>query len=199
MSQGKRRVGLFGGAFDPPHWAHVALAQAALEQLALDELRIVPTGNAWHKSRALSPAVDRLAMTRLAFAGVPGVVIDDRELHRTGASYTIDTVLALRAEQPGADLFLLMGSDQWAAFTTWHRWQELAQLVRLCVAERPDLARTDTVTTVPIQWLRLPAMPLSATAIREQISGQRSGQDWTSLVPEPVARYISEHRLYVQR
>ena len=73
-----RRVGLFGGAFDPPHCAHVAIARAALDQLALDELRIIPTGVAWHKSRSLSPAADRLAMVRLAFADLPGIVIDER-------------------------------------------------------------------------------------------------------------------------
>ena len=98
MSQA-RRIGLFGGAFDPPHKAHVALARAALAQLKLDELRIIPTGQAWHKSRTLSPAADRLAMVKLAFADLAGVLIDERELHRGGASYTIDTVLALRAEQ----------------------------------------------------------------------------------------------------
>lgn len=199
MSQTGRRIGLFGGAFDPPHLAHVALARVALEQLALDELRIIPTGNAWHKSRTLSPVSDRLAMARLAFADLPGVVIDERELHRNGASYTIDTVLALLAEQPSAQLFLIMGGDQWAAFGTWHRWQELSQKVQLCVAARPDQAAPSFAHALPAQVLRLPAMALSATAIRQQISDPRMGKQWANLVPEPVARYISDHRLYVQR
>ena len=75
MTAGPRRIGMFGGAFDPPHNAHVALVQAAVAQLQLDELRVVPTGHAWHKPRVLTPASDRLAMVRLAFAGLPGVVV----------------------------------------------------------------------------------------------------------------------------
>ena len=104
MSAAPRKVGLFGGSFDPPHVAHVALAEAALGQLGLDELRILPTGQAWHKSRALTAAEHRLAMARLAFGHLPGAVVDDRELLRAGATYTIDTLRELAAEQPGAQL-----------------------------------------------------------------------------------------------
>lgn len=197
MSQA-RRIGLFGGAFDPPHQAHVALARAALAQLKLDELRIIPTGQAWHKSRALSPAADRLAMVKLAFADLAGVLIDERELHRRGASYTIDTVLALRAEQAQAEFFLLMGADQWAAFTAWHRWQELASLVHLCVARRPDLADASSDGALAVTWLDLPTMALSATRIRGQVAAAPAGASWADLVPAAVARYISDHRLYAQ-
>jgi nicotinate-nucleotide adenylyltransferase len=191
-----RRVGLFGGAFDPPHCAHVAIARAALDQLALDELRIIPTGVAWHKSRSLSPAADRLAMVRLAFADLPGIVIDERELNRTGASYTIDTIDALQQEQPGAELFLVMGADQWAAFTTWRQWQAIAGKARLCVAERPDQAERGPQAQWPVQWLQLPAMAVSATAIRQQLSRSTMTGDLGGLLPAPVARYISDHRLY---
>jgi nicotinate-nucleotide adenylyltransferase len=193
-----RRIGLFGGAFDPPHQAHVALARAGLAQLQLDELRIIPTGQAWHKSRSLSPAADRLAMVKLAFADLAGVLIDERELNRRGASYTIDTVLALRAEQGKADFFLLMGADQWAAFTGWHRWQELASLVHLCVARRPDLADAPEAGTLEVTWLDLPPMPVSATGIRGQVAAAPAGGSWADLVPPAVARYISDHRLYAQ-
>jgi len=113
-----RRVGLFGGAFDPPHAAHVALARAAVEQLQLDRLHIAPTGVAWHKPLVLSAAADRLAMCRLAFGDLPGIVIDARELRRDGPSYTIDTLTELRAEYPQAELFLQIGADQAAAFHT---------------------------------------------------------------------------------
>lgn len=197
MSQ-LRRIGLFGGAFDPPHQAHVALARAGLVQLQLDELRIIPTGQAWHKSRALSPAADRLAMVKLAFADLAGVLIDERELHRSGASYTIDTVLALRAEQGPAEFFLLMGADQWAAFTGWHRWQELASLVRLCVARRPDLADAPQAGPLEVMWLDLPPMPVSATGVRGQVAAAPAGGSWADLVPPAVARYISDHRLYTR-
>ena len=194
-----RRMGVFGGAFDPPHQAHVALARAALAQLGLDELRILPTGEAWHKPRRLSPASQRLAMARLAFEGLPGVVIDERELQRTGPSYTIDTLEALAAEspEPKPELFLLMGGDQWAALRSWHRWQDIAQMARLCVLARPGAPRPHLDGLAAPVWLEAPAQDLSATAVREGLKdGRLSPQDLNELLPEAVARYISAHGLY---
>jgi nicotinate-nucleotide adenylyltransferase len=136
-----RRVGLFGGAFDPPHDAHVALARAALDELALDRLHVVPTGDAWHKSRPLSPAADRLAMCRLAFAGLPGVVVDDRELRRAGPTYTVDTLTALRADYPGAELFLQIGADQALAFHGWRRARDIIDIATVSIAVRDDPAK----------------------------------------------------------
>jgi len=86
------RIGLFGGAFDPPHKAHVALAQAALTQLSLNVLHVLPTGDAWHKPRDLTPGFHRLAMCQQAFESFPNVVVDDLELKRPGPSYTVDTL-----------------------------------------------------------------------------------------------------------
>ena len=134
MSQPLSRVGMFGGAFDPPHRAHRVLAQAAVQQLALDRLYVFPTGNAWHKDRGLTPAEHRLAMARLAFAGLDAVQVDDRELRRSGPTYSIDTLRELQAEHPGAQLHLLMGEDQAAGFTRWHAWQEIGALVGPAVA-----------------------------------------------------------------
>jgi nicotinate-nucleotide adenylyltransferase len=111
------RLGVFGGAFDPPHVAHVALAQAAVEQLRLDQLRIFPTGQAWHRSGPLTAPEHRLALAQLAFGELPRTVIDDRELRRPGPTYTIDTLRELKAEQPAAQLFLVMGEDQAVALT----------------------------------------------------------------------------------
>ncbi len=196
MSSAARRVGLLGGAFDPPHQAHVALAQAALDQLRLDELRIVPTGQAWHKSRPLTAAIHRLAMARLAFAGLPRVVIDERELSRSGPTYTIDTLQALRLEQPGAEFYLVIGGDQWAAFTTWKRWQDVAHQAHLCVVDRPDLAQGGP-DGVPVRHLHLGPMAISATALREHLARGRPLAEVSDQVPAAVARYISDHRLYV--
>jgi nicotinate-nucleotide adenylyltransferase len=196
LSSTPRRVGLFGGAFDPPHSAHVAIARAALEQLKLDELRIVPTGQAWHKSRPLSPAAHRLAMVRLAFADLPGVVIDEREMQRSGASYTVDTLDALLAEQPGSELYLVMGGDQWAAFTSWRQWQDIARKARLCVAQRPDQVLNQPQPELAVQWLNLPAMPISATALREQVAGGTDPLNEPARLPPAVARYISDYHLY---
>ena len=97
---------MFGGAFDPPHLANHALAQAALAQFQLNQLLVMPTGQAWHKSRDLTAPKHRLAMARLAFADVPQVQVDARETQRTGPTYTFDTLTELRHEHPQAELFL---------------------------------------------------------------------------------------------
>ena len=123
-----RRLGLFGGAFDPPHAAHAALAAVAIGQLGLDELRILPTGQAWHKARGLTPASHRVAMARLAFAGLPQAVLDEREIRREGPSYTVDTLREIAAETPGAALFLVIGADQALAFDRWRAPDEIARL-----------------------------------------------------------------------
>jgi len=127
---------VLGGAFDPPHRAHRALAEAALAQLDLDALHIVPTGQAWHKARPLTDATHRLAMCQRAFGDLPGVVLDARELRRTGPSYTVDTLTELRAEHPAAELLLLLGADQWAALPTWKRWRDVLALATVAVGIR---------------------------------------------------------------
>jgi nicotinate-nucleotide adenylyltransferase len=190
------RVGMFGGAFDPPHRAHVALARAAVEQLALDRLYVFPTGDAWHKARTLSPAGDRLAMARLAFASVPAVQVDDRELRRAGPTYSVDTLRELQAEHPGARLHLLMGEDQAAGFTRWHAWQEIARLAVLCVAGRGSgegVAQLRALPGVRLEVLQWSQRPESATEIRARLTG---GQDIDELVEPAVASYIESHHLY---
>ena len=193
-----QRLGVFGGAFDPPHVAHVALAEAALEQLELDQLRIFPTGQAWHKNQALTAPEHRLAMARIAFAGLPRTVIDDRELRRPGATYTIDTLRELKIEHPQAQLFLVMGEDQAVSLTRWHEWEAVLELAVICMAARP-LSGTpaETAPGLPAQaklWLlRLPSMPDSATEVRGRVA---QGEGIAHLVPPGVARYIDHHHLY---
>ena len=131
-----KRIGMFGGAFDPPHRAHLVLAQLAVEALELDELHIIPTGQAWHKARTLSSPEHRLAMTQLAFQDIPHMLVDDRELQRAGPTFTIDTLEALQQESPGAQLYLIMGADQFSAFQQWHKWQAIAGLAIICIADR---------------------------------------------------------------
>lgn len=205
MSAAPLRIGLFGGAFDPPHDAHVALALAAINQLTLDRLYVVPTGDAWHKSRPLSPGAGRLAMCRLAFAHIPQVAVDDRELRRDGPTYTIDTLHELRAEHPGAELFLQIGADQAAAFHTWRRADEILQIATLSIAVRAYASSAgdvfDPKNPLPglatggaqVRILSLPAMTHSATDVRHRVA---EGLPIDHLVPPAVAGYIAEHHLY---
>jgi nicotinate-nucleotide adenylyltransferase len=202
-----RKIGVFGGAFDPPHKAHVALATTAIEVLGLDELHIIPTGQAWHKARALSAAEHRLAMSRLAFAGVPRVVVDSRELERAGPSFTIHTLRGLQSENPDAQLYLIMGADQFAAFRQWHEWQAIVSLAIICIADRARFdcpgSQFDAYKEQKGRFVALPmpVMPVSATQIRAVLAtGDEQGKDAAALVSdmvaEPVARYISLYRLY---
>ena len=201
-----KRVGLFGGAFDPPHRAHRALVEAALDSLHLDLLHIVPTGRAWHKTRALSAAEHRLAMCELAFGDQARVRVDPREIRRPGDSYTVDTLGELAQLYPDAELFLIIGEDQLAVFRTWKRWQAVLERACLVVAGRPAATRSpdaaghhpDELPDVPHQWLAMPESPISSTAIRSMASAGAVPGALAALVPEAVAGYISTHFLYQQ-
>lgn len=200
---GPQRVGLFGGAFDPPHRTHVALAEAAIAQLQLDVLHVVPTGQAWHKQRALTAAEHRLAMCRLAFGALPKTVVDERETRRSGPTYTIDTLHELQAQYPGAQLFLVMGEDQARALGSWHRAEDLGRAAIICVASRsepnaatspaPDASGLHHSPPSQLQRLQLPLSPLNATEIRDLTA---RGQSVSTLVFDSVARYIDQHHLY---
>ena len=193
------KLGVFGGAFDPPHNAHVALITAAIAQLALDALYVFPPGDAWHKPRALTSPAHRLAMARLAFEEMPGVTVDDREIRRDGPTYTVDTLRELRAERPDATLALIIGEDQALALPTWHAFEEILQSAIICIAERAHPSGTKPrfdPSQLPqgrFVRLKLPAMSVSATEIRSRVAAR---QGIAPLVPDPVARYIAQHHLY---
>ncbi len=200
-----QRVGVYGGAFDPPHSAHTELARAAIQQLQLDALHILPTGQAWHKQRNLTSAEHRVAMTRLAFAPLARAQVDEREIRRSGPTYTVDTLRELAAEYPAAQLFLLMGQDQAESLSQWHEIGEIKRLAIICVAERdaPEISKAqgqvhsqdvDPVVPGNFRKIVLPLMPHSATDIRLRVA---SGHPLNALVCETVARYIQDHHLYL--
>ena len=191
-----QRIGILGGAFDPPHVAHVAMAEAALAQFQLDALLIIPTGDAWHKARDLSSGSHRAEMAKLAFGHLPGVTINDMELARQGPSYTVDTLRSLALQYPGAEFFLFIGEDQGKALGTWREIEEISRRAIICVAERempsplgPDVPSHD----IPTQVLKLPQLPHSATEVRARVA---HGQPIDALVPKTVALYIYRHHLY---
>jgi nicotinate-nucleotide adenylyltransferase len=199
------RIGVFGGAFDPPHNAHVALAQAAISVLGLNQLRVMPTGRAWHKSRDLTDAKHRLAMCQLAFEPLAHAVVDDREVLRPGPSYTVDTLGELKAQYPCSQLYLLLGDDQRRSLPSWHKIDEIARLAIICAAGRDaavqawgdsnsgTLSASAHSFDARIQTLKMPLMPHSATDIRALVATDRNIQ---GLVPSAVERYIHEHHLY---
>jgi len=130
-------IGLFGGTFDPIHYGHLRTAFELWQLLGLEQVRFLPTGNPPHRESSLAPADLRLQMVRAAIAGQPCFVADDREMRRSGMSYTVDTLLDLRREYPERSLCLLLGMDAFLGVPHWHRWREIFDLAHVVVAHRP--------------------------------------------------------------
>jgi nicotinate-nucleotide adenylyltransferase len=196
------RVGLYGGAFDPPHIGHLALANCAIEQLQLDRLYVLPTGHAWHKTRSLTAAHHRLAMTQQNFENCDKVTVDDREIRREGPTYTIDTLNELKESHSDAEFFIVMGADQAQQFQTWKYWQQIASHATLAVAQRPssteNLGWTDewhNQNLIKTILLNMPIKMVSATDIRSRI---RQGALPTEDLMPAVSQYIQHHHLYLE-
>jgi nicotinate-nucleotide adenylyltransferase len=188
-----RKIGLFGGTFDPVHRGHLHLAGEARAQLDLDEVRFIPCRISPHKpgSRPTS-AADRLKMLRIATAGLPWAVVDDFETLREGPSFSYQTAEAMARAYPGCRLFWIMGSDQWNVLETWTEPGRLAACVEFAVFSRGE-------TLIGYPGYRMHALegghPASATAIRDAMARGAADHPW--LTPE-VGRWIREHRIYLQ-
>ena len=177
-------TGILGGTFDPVHNAHLALARAALEHLALERILWLPTGAPRYREPARTPAAHRVAMLRLAIEGEPRYAIDERELDHGHSGYTVDTLKSL-----GGRPVLLLGADQYAKLETWHRWREVLELATLAVFARPGWQVPDgRARHVPFA-----PMDISASDIRARLA---RGADVSALVPAPVLEYIRRHGLY---
>ena len=130
-------LGLFGGTFDPIHYGHLRTAFELWQLLRLEQVRFLPTGNPPHRESSLAPSELRLSMVRAAIAGQSAFVVDDREMRRSGVSYTVDTLLDLRREYQDRSLCLLLGMDAFLGVPHWHRWREIFDLAHVVVAHRP--------------------------------------------------------------
>jgi nicotinate-nucleotide adenylyltransferase len=186
-------IGILGGTFDPPHIAHLAMAQAAYDQLELDEIVFMPAGDPWQKSGyVVTPAIHRLAMTRLAASAAPYFVADDREVARDGRTYTIDTV-----EELGDECVLLVGVDALRGLRSWSRADELIDLVSFAVVDRPGFARDEVDEGVlrKCTWIEMPRIDISSSEIRSHVA---TGHTARFLVPEAVSAYIETNGLYTK-
>jgi len=202
---GPTGLGVLGGAFDPPHASHRRLAVEALQRLPIRELRVIPAGDHPHKrGNQLSPAADRLAMCHLAFAGLPGVVVDDRELRRAGPSFTVDTLAAMAAEQPGRALYFLIGSDNLPLLPTWRAPERILELCTVVTWPRAGHPIDDAVLrSLPVSAaaqerlrahvLALPADDIAASDLRAR---WRAGDHDLPEVAPAVRDYIEAHGLY---
>ena len=189
------RIGLYGGSFDPVHLGHLLVARAALEELSLDRLLFIPAARSPFKPE-VAPAPDalRLRMLRLALAGENRMAVDDREIHRGGVSYSVDTVRELRATGPAeAVWFWLIGSDHLRTLSQWKESAALASLVEFVVIPRPGGAASGMPPPYRVHQLRGWPLQVSSSEIRERAA---RGQSLRHLVPGPVAEVLTAEALY---
>jgi nicotinate-nucleotide adenylyltransferase len=194
-------IGVLGSAFNPPHLGHLALAQEALWQLDLDEVVLVPTGEAPHKRIHDDPGRElRLAMTRLAAADDPRFTVSTLEVEREGPSYTYETLELLAREKGEPELVFVMGADAAVGFESWREPRRVVELARLAVARRAGISEADVAATMRavdaaarVTMLEMPQFGVSSSAVRERAA---AGRPLRYLVPEAVARFIEEKGIY---
>jgi nicotinate-nucleotide adenylyltransferase len=190
-------IGILGGTFDPPHAGHVAAAVAAHKQLGLDEVRVIPAGQAPLRTGApVASAADRVTMCRLAFAEHPWAVIDVRETLRTGTSWSVDTARELAREHPDALRIWILGADQLARLDRWKDVVELCGLVEFAVLSRDNISTlppASLAAVIRLTVLQAPPVQVSSTALREAL---RRGDSPRNGLPLGVARHIDERSLY---
>jgi len=196
MAAGAGPLAVFGGTFNPPHVAHLAVAAAAAEAVRAERVLWVPAALNPHKLAADAPAPEhRLEMVRLAIAGDPMFEVSAIEIERGGASYTVDTLRALRAEEPDRELALIVGGDSLAGFDSWRDPEAILDLARLVVYRRPGFDETGVPPGVleNATFVDAPALELSGTALRRRIA---AGRTVRYLVPDAVVEYIGREGLY---
>lgn len=191
-----RRLGLFGGTFDPPHVGHLIAAQDVVEALGLNTLHFVPARLPPHKrDQSFSPARLRLAMVEAALEDAPGLEASELEIGRDGPSFTVDTLRTLRERHPDDELFFVVGVDQFGELHAWKEPREVARLARLVVITREgdDPESVDPGVEVSYDFVPVTRVDVSSTGVRERV---RQGRPIRYLVPEPVRRIIRRHGLY---
>lgn len=187
------KLGIFGGTFDPPHVGHLIVAQDALLRLELERVLFVPAATPPHKmQRAVSPAEVRLALLERAIGDDARFEIADLELRRAGPSYTVDTLRELRKSRPAAELYFLVGVDQFRELSTWRAPEEVARLARLVVLSRgeSDIAGLAGPPHLPLTVSRV---DVSSTEIRRRVA---AGEPIRYLVPPGVEEMIRARGLY---
>jgi len=195
------RIGILGGAFNPPHIGHLVCAQEALVQLELDKVVFVPVGVAPHREIEHDPGADaRLEMAELAVAGDDRFEVSRTEVDKETPAYTSETLAALREESPDDELFLILGGDQAAALGRWHEPERVLELATVAVFERVGWGRNAIgikIGSLPgarnVRYLDMPLLQVSSSAIRRRV---REGVPIRYLVPDRVVEYIASNDLY---
>ena len=195
------RVGILGGTFNPPHLGHLVCAQEAYLQLGLQRVMLIPARIPPHKPVEDEPGAEhRLELCRMAIRDDERFTVSDVEIHRTGPSYTVDTLKELKSHAPDNQLFLIVGGDVAAGLPQWREPEEVLSLATLAVAKRRGTSRAAVAGALDrlaggerAEFFRMPRIGVSSTMIRRRV---RAGQPIRYLVPDAVAGYIDEHQLY---
>lgn len=186
------RIGLFGGTFNPPHFGHLIIAARVHEALGLDRLLLVPAAEPPLKSGVDTAAGTRSAMLKLAVAGDQRFAVDETEIRRGGTSYTVDTLREIRQREPGAELFLVIGADQYAQFGSWKEPEAILELATLGVVARAGETPGADASYQAVK-IDAPRVDISSTEIRQRVADGRSIRYF---VPESVRDFILRHQLY---
>jgi len=216
----KKLIGILGGTFNPIHYGHLRMAQELADALNLNEVRFIPSANPPHRTKPEVSAQHRAAMVQLAIRDNHLFRLDKSELKRTGASYTIDTLISLR-EELGEDnaFYLIMGSDVFVKLNTWHRWQELLDYCHIILIQRPNASplqpklpeeltallhdhykeNADDLVLKNFGYIhmqKITPLDISATKIREMLA---TSPETKYLLPDSVLSYIKQHQLYLHK
>jgi nicotinate-nucleotide adenylyltransferase len=209
-------MGIFGGTFDPIHYGHMRTAFELLEALRLPEMRFMPAGNPPHREQTVASNVLRLEMVRAATAGQAAFTVDDREMRKSGPSYSVDTLAELRREYTARPLCLVVGMDAFLGLPKWHRWRDLLSLAHLVVAHRPgwraptmgplgemlvehgtgSVADLHAAPAGRIYIHAVTQLEISSTEVRALIG---AGRDPRYLMPDGVRRIIHDSGCYARK
>jgi nicotinate-nucleotide adenylyltransferase len=190
------RLGILGGTFDPPHLAHLIAGEMAVEAFALDKLLFIPANVPPHKAgQPITSAEHRFAMTKLAVRGNEQFEVSGIELERPAPSYMIDTIREVQEQLKPESVFLFIGLDQFAAFESWNKYEDILREAQVVVMARPshDVEKISPSLRKQVQFLSIPQLEISSTDIRARV---QAGKPIRYLVPDEVREYIREHRLY---
>lgn len=199
------KIGLFGGSFNPVHFAHLIIAERFAEQLGLDRCYIMPNSTSpfkvsEKKSDGFPTDNDRLEMIKQAVEGNPIITANDYEIVKGGVSYTVDTIKHLKSQHPNSKLYFLVGSDQAQQFKKWKDWQDIIEMARMSIAIRPDTKYdnkagevTDLIGIEPL-YIDCPRLDISSSEIRYRLS---HGQSINYLIPRVVQNIIETKKLYI--
>ena len=200
-----KKIGIMGGTFDPIHNGHLLIAENACEQLALDEVRFIPTGRSPHKQgKQITDGAQRLRMVELAIADNPAFVADDRELRSDGLSYSYLTLQEMHKDLPENELYFIMGGDSLRDFKTWYHPELICSCATLVAAIRDDCDRRHLTAyadelkqlfSADVRLIRTPNLSVASSELRSRVA---AGETIRYQVPEAVRVYIEQHHLYRQ-